>query len=276
MTRTPEDILKDMNKRAEQYDALTQLESNDSAVQVWAYAKHVMALGVAQAEHAVDQLRAEIRAIINKDEPGGIEWYRKQAFAWQHGDRLIVVNNRPGYLTLKPAAQIIKQVSVTESSTDGSLTFKVAKQNAQKEVQPLNEEEIAGFTDYLNRVKLAGTLVRVESRLPDDIRYAIVVEADPAVFTQNAAIKTAIYNALDAFHQSIEFNTVLYLSKVTDALQKIPGITDVEITRAEARASGSSFSTVNRRYEASAGYVKLNKKASSVTLFRNNTTTTLE
>ncbi len=257
-----------MNQKAKEYPGLSELEANHSVVQVWNYAKQVMALGIAQAEHAVDQLNAEVRQMVNKDEPGGIGWYRQKAFDYQHGDQLLVINNRPAYLTPNPAARIVQQVSVTESPADGSLTFKVAKDTGG-DSPVLTEAEQDGFRDYIGRIKIAGTLITVQSDLPDKISYNIVVEADPAVLTGH--VRRTVYQTLDRFHQSIEFNTVLYLSKATDALQAIPGIIDVEITSAYAGAAGVSLTEnhrVNRKYETIAGYVKLDRNDSSVTLIR--------
>ena len=59
MARTIEEILQEIDARAAEHPQLEGLESNASAAQVWRAAKQVMALGMAQVEHAIDALKAE-------------------------------------------------------------------------------------------------------------------------------------------------------------------------------------------------------------------------
>ena len=167
---------------------------------------------------------------ISRDEPGGVEWYRQKALEYQHGHQLAIRDNRPGYLSLDEAARIVRHVSVVEASSDGALQVKAAG-NDGSNIAPLTHDQRAGLRAYLERVKIAGTLIQVTSATPEQVAYSITAEIDPSVLDAEAA-QMALFKTLDSYHKALDFNHTLYLSKATDAMQAVEGILDVEIAQA--------------------------------------------
>ena len=62
--------------------------------------------------------------------------------------------------------------------------------------------------------------------------------------------------AIEAFVASLPWDGTVYLSKLTDAIQAVPGVTDVLITQATAsKNSPESFTTIARKYQTYAGHI---------------------
>lgn len=224
----------------------------------------MMAFGILQLEKSQELIRQEIQALIDNREPGGLAWYREKVLAYQHGDVLTIINNRPTYLVIDTQKQLVKHVSVVETFTNGTLLVKIAGDNLTQ----LSSDVVAGIATYLQRVKVAGTLITVQSLPADMVAYNITVEVDKSVIDASGkAINgsdTPIYDAIDKFHKNIDFNDVLYLSKVTDALQAVGGVLDVEIT--ESRYFDTTWKVIDRKYSSKAGYVNLDRNNSNLTI----------
>lgn len=262
MARTITEILHEITQRAATYPELDEMEQNDSVVQIWRVAKQVMALGMAQVDQSIDALKLEIDDKINSDEQGGVQWYREQILAYQQGYALAIIDNRPRYLTIDTSARIVKHVSVTEPAT-GGLEIKVAG-NDETTIVPLTTDQLAGVKAYLTQVKFAGTAFTIVSNAPNVVDYTVTAEIDKSVLNA-VKVRRAIIKAIENFHNSLEFNGTLYVSKVTDVLQKIEGIIDVEIIR--ARILIDNVRTVfARKYNPPSGYVKLDKEVLEVTI----------
>ena len=263
MARSIQEILTEIEAKSATYPELNELEQNESVVQVWGMAKQVMALGIAQVDQSIDALRKELNDKINSDEHGGVEWYRQQIFKYQHGDSLAIINNRPGYVTVNPGARVVKHVSVTEPA-GGGLAIKAAG-NDGSAIVPLTTDQLAGLSAYLTRVKFAGITFTLSSNSPNRVYYTITVEIDKSVFNAVEA-KKAIEKAIEKYHKSLAFNGTLYLSKVTDAIQDIEGIIDVDITRAHVMATAHRNELISRKYNAPAGYVILLNTRNRITV----------
>ena len=254
--------------RVADFPELSDLEANSSVAQVWEYAKEVFALGTAQIEQSQDLLQEEVQTLIDDREPGGKEWYRERVMAYQHGDSLVVINNRPGYSVIDETKQIVKHVSVVEEQPNGALLIKAARNDGS--IIQLSVDEVAGLTAYLSRVKVAGTLITVQSLLPNQVAYDVVVEVDKSVLNEtgqrvDGSADTPVFDTLEVFHQDIDFNDILYLSRATDALQEIEGVIDVQITAA-SYFDGTDWVAIDRKYASEAGYVRLDIDQSNLTI----------
>ena len=262
MARSIDEILSEINAKAASYPSLESIEQNTSVVQVWRAVKQVMALGIAQIDQSIDALKAELDDKINTHERGGIEWYREQVLAYQHGDPLTLINNRPKYASLNEGAQIVKHVSVSEVS-GGGLDFKVAG-NEGSEISPLTTDQLAGVKSYLNQIKFAGTKFTLSSLPANLVDYKIVAEIDRSVFN-DAETKTAIAKKIKEYHISFDFNDTLYLNHITDALQSIEGIIDIQITRAHILIDEARIE-FTRKYNPPSGYVMLDADNLNITI----------
>ena len=265
MARTLEEIQQNIQKEASRFPELSDLEANPSTVQVWKYAKMVMTLGIRTVEAIIDVHKQDVEAKLNRQAFGGLQWYKEKVLEYQHGDSLVVAANQVVYPAIDPAKRIIAQVAVTESQTNGSLEIKVAKDN--NGLTALSADELAGLQTYLNRIKIAGTLVTANSGNAVPVRYNVNVEVDKSVLNRRAeridgTTTTPVQEALDAFHKSLQFNGTLFLSKAVDAVQNVEGIMDVEL--AAFYFNGISWHKINRKLISDSGYVSLDQQRTAI------------
>ncbi|MCP4122647.1 MAG: hypothetical protein GY751_12915, partial [Bacteroidetes bacterium] len=97
MARTANEIEQSIDTVAVAYSELDVLQSNSSMAAFWTYAKKIIVFVALTLEKFFDQHKVDVNAIIEKTETGSIDWYLSICYAYQHGDSLIIDNNRPVY-----------------------------------------------------------------------------------------------------------------------------------------------------------------------------------
>ncbi len=236
------------------YPELAALSSSN--FEVWNWAKNVIAFLASHMAGLLQAHKQEVEGMIATQELGNITWYEQKAYEYQHGDKLVLRENVPGYATTDTTRQVVKHCAVIEQP-DGLLVFKVAGNDGN--ITPLSSEEQAGLAEYLSRVKFAGTRVQVQSHPADVVRYTIEVEADPKIIDSTGARidgtnPDVVTAAIKAYHEAIDFGGTLYLSRLIDSIQQQEGIIDAHITLAQYLEAGQ-WKTINRKWVSPAGYV---------------------
>jgi hypothetical protein len=243
---------------------LTNLTST-SKVAVWRLWAWLISVAIWTHEMLWDAFKSEIDAIVDAAIPGTAKWYREQVLAYQHGDELETIGNKIQYAGIIEAAQIIKQCSVEEYG--GQLKIKVAKADNV----PLATLELGGLTDYLAEVKFAGTALLIISDAADKLRLNVSVYVNTTLISiEGVSLATPgtypVVDAIKAFIASLPWDGTVYLSKLTDAIQAVPGVTDVTINQATAsKNSPVSFSAIVRKYQTYAGHIIFDDANSNIT-----------
>lgn len=254
MARTSEEIETLIDDKASTYPQLSELQSNSSQVQFWNYAKKVFVFIALNLEQLFDQHKADINATIEKTETGSIEWYIANSLAFQYGDILIIDNNRPVYSENIEANKIIKRVAIKEDA-DAILTIKVVK--GDDELEKLTIPELASFEAYVNRVKIAGTKIIVQSLDADELILNAEVILDPLIFNETGSLifdnSFPVEEAINAQLKEFDFGGTFLLSRLIDKVMDVPGVVDFFIN--DAQLNNIAF---NRSIESTAGYIKLN------------------
>jgi len=246
-----------------------ELENNVSRFAYWAFVKNALDLLMVQLSTMFMTHKQEVEELIQQDDFINLAWYENNMKGYQFGDSAIVTNNRIGYAITDEDKQIIKFVSAKEieETVDGNTKYTVLIKVAKEEngaIAQLNTDEYSGANSYLRDFKVPGTSVRLETSEADKVSYTIDIERNPQILDADlkridGTDNTPIITALKAYHDDKnrnDFNTTLYLSRVTDALQAVEGVVDVEIT--EARYfDGTSFVPFSRKWEGNAGYEEL-------------------
>lgn len=199
---------------------LSDLQSN-SKVARWSLIVWLMAFAI-----YITVLSCEI--VAGQTESGTAPWYQRKAFEFQFGDNLIINNNKPSYFNINPSAQIIKYASTI--ALNHTLYLKVAKRMGNNPV-PLTTPEKAAFEYYMELVKFAGTKITVVSQNADDVVISATIYYNPLVLDAsgmhilngNKPVEDAINNHL----QSLQFDGVLHIDFLQDAIQKAEGVNHV-------------------------------------------------
>ncbi|MCY4418871.1 MAG: hypothetical protein OXB93_03380 [Cytophagales bacterium] len=262
MARKREEIIAQMNQWASQHKELRELEQNTSRTSVWKYAKQVMAFAIQTLERMMDHHKEEIRKEIQTQKVGTHHWYFQKTLAFQYGDLLSVIDNEPRYLTLDPSKQIVKHAALSENA-QGGLDIKVVKTDGRNDPVPLNMDEQSALLAYLNQIKFAGTKIRVISRPANLIGLKLQVEMDKQIFNSEGELlgqsgHYPVRDTMEKYLKNLPFDSILYISKLTDAIQALPGIEDVHFTETRfLNEETSSYEVFHRKLTAPAGHLAL-------------------
>lgn len=199
MARSLRQIEEEINTNIGIEPALQPLRNNSSRASVWGALKHIFALSIQVLERLFDNHREEVDARVAQGIAGTALWYSNIAKQYQHGDTLIIQNNRLGYATINTNIQIVKHASVTNRykvESDSKRVWKYTIENG-KRVQEvgiilikiaggdpvrtdLSNDEAIDFENYINRVKFGGTRVIVRNAKADKIK----IKDDAPIFIQ--------------------------------------------------------------------------------------------
>jgi hypothetical protein len=214
----------------------------------WHYIKRVFAFGAWQLEVKHDQLLAEIDSKLKVDyNLGTPDWYKSIAYDYQHGDTL-QVSTKPFRIYYDPifsANQIIKRVSVAPL-VGGGIRIRVQKLSGTEVVQ-LTTAELGGFNFYINRRKIAGTLITTESNTPNIVTINANVVINREIFTSTGIRHSdgtyAVLDGIKKYINEIPFDEVIYMSSIGDYMNDIPGVIGFHPTGFSIDGSGVSISS---------------------------------
>ncbi len=255
MARTSQEIEQSIDTEAANYSELNALQQNNSMADFWSCAKKIVVFVALTLEKLFDQHKADVNGIIEKTETGSIDWYLSICYDYQHGDSLIIDNNRPVYSTVNENKQIIKRAAIKENN-DATLVFKVVKET-NGEIGKLDNSELLAFTTYLNRRKIAGTKINVQSLDADILKLQIEILLDPILFNSAGKLLSddsiePVLNNINKHLKVFDFGGMFYLSKLIDSVMNIKGVKDFFITSAELNDN-----IFTRNIDSNAGYIKL-------------------
>lgn len=236
MSAEIEAIIEEIEAEASLHTELDELESNPSLVGFWIKSKQIFAMLIRSLKVQHETYKNEVNALIDKTETGLIDWMRVICLSYQHGDSLIVQNNRLVYNVINPAIQIIKRVAIYETDTGGYIVVQV---RVVKEVDgayaPLSDTELSAFSAYLQKQKFAGTALNIESSTADILKVLATVELDKSLFSDDGhliADPTAepVLDTINTYLKNFDFGGTFYASKLIDTIMEIEGVNDFHIT----------------------------------------------
>jgi hypothetical protein len=249
MARTIEEIFNSIVAEKNKRPELTGLNS-PSASAIWRLWAHITAVAHHFVETLFDAFKIEITDIITRKEYGTPLWFVEKAKEFQEGDELAVIDGKTVYPVVDTAKQIIKRVAYKE--TAGGLLLKVAKQESDGAAGALSNEQVGQFSGYITKIKPAGLSVSVSSLNADKLRVTATVYYDPMYLY--AEVRQGIADGMAAYMENLPFDGIVYRNQIIDALQKVPGVIDVEIDTITL-VQGAETVDVLRLAETAAGYL---------------------
>ena len=237
-------------------------DQNFSAVSVETCLLYVVAACAALVENLFDWFTADVDGRVNEDRYGRKGWYEKtaKAFQWQDGTDFGLDIDTGEYAVADEGARIVRHASA-EANNGFGVKLKVAKGETGA-LSPLDADELAAFTSYINRLKPAGVPVTVVSRNADLLAVDMAVYYDPIVFTEATALQK-VKDTVTAYLQGIEFNGEFVTMEMVDRLQTVAGLDIIEIHKAKAKHEGYPYTDIesNTRYIPEPGYMVLGDDA---------------
>jgi hypothetical protein len=233
--------------------------SQTSTWNLWAF---ITAVSINLHEQLWDIFKQEVEDIAAKVVPGTAEWLRARVFEFQYSSdpsnsqEISLIDFVPKYPVTDPALRIITSCSVIESGN--RVLVKVAKKNGLV-LGPLNDNEIGALRTYIGKIKFAGTNVAAASSEADRIQ----VIADVFYNGQYSldVIKPRVFDSIKNYFSNLSFDGVVYIAKIQDAIQAVPGVVDVVVknivprTNIQPPVAFNPASEFHNKYATSAGYV---------------------
>jgi hypothetical protein len=237
-------------------DTSKSFDEQFSHVSIEAVDTYIVAATLAMSEKIQENDKSEITAIVERNRIGTGAWYVEMAkrFQWNADVQyFIVVNPADGTITyneLKPEDRIISQAAYVEN-TSKEVIIKVAT-GQPGELTPLTDEQLTDFLNYMKKIKIAGIILKVVNLPADILRIQANVYYNPAY--NQTTLKQKIIQALNEYSVALEFNGVVLRNAIIDAVQKIEGVVDIDITQLQA-VTGEIDYEISRAYVTASGYV---------------------
>lgn len=203
--------------------------------------------------------KTEVDTMISERKPHNLRWWRNLSLAYRHGYALLDDSDQyPEEAVEDESAAIITYSAVSKGV--GELVVKIAK--GGDTLEPLSENEYAGFSEYLFITGDIGVNLNIISQEADHLKLSIDTYYDAMVLdgegkrldgTNDNPLLEAITNYL----QNLTFDGYFTLTDLTDALQKVEGIESPRVTGAQTKWGAYDWEDVTNKYRAQAGWLKI-------------------
>lgn len=218
-------------------------------------------------ETIFDLFRTDVDSKLRELKPHSPRWYANKALAYQHGIPLLPDDDlfdNTGYSdTQINASKVVKYSAVVEQENEFGRVFlriKLAGETGD-DLSPLPAPQLAGATEYMQRIKDAGVKLVIDSLPADSIKMTWAVYYDPLILdasgnrldgTENTAVK----NAIVAYLKNLPFNGVYVAQYHIDAVQAVEGVVIAEVTEVATKYGARPFTSVNVKMTPDAGYLR--------------------
>jgi hypothetical protein len=203
----------------------------------------------------MDAYKTEVEEIAASAIPGTSEWVKEKVDEFQYSAEtpqfIQLINLIPTYTVVDSDLQIITRSSVIENG-NGRITVKVAKSEPPV---ALSTNEVTALEEYLDIIVPAGPVITVQTFNADRLYVDATVYYN-GQFVES--IQSDVEAAINNYLATLDFNGVVLISKIQDAIQAVTGVNDVVINQVKARREAVVFGSatiVARQWTTVAGYI---------------------
>lgn len=193
-------------------------------------------------EQLFDLHKQDVTDQIANMKPHSLRWYRTKSMLFQYGYALIDDSDQYDNSLLTPeqveASKIIKYCAVNEAANESRLIIKIATEDNNGVLSPIEPDQLVSFHQYLAEIKDAGNTITVTNYLPDILDLEMIIYYDPLLIASDG---TGILDglkpveiAINAHLKELPFNGVLILASLVDSLQKVAGVEIPHIVKASS------------------------------------------
>jgi hypothetical protein len=213
----------------------------------WAYIYAVLANVL---EQLWDLMKSNIEASISKAGAGTLPWLRERILEFQSGDNVSYADGIVSYATLNTDKRIITRCSVSQ---DGN---RVVKAKVAKSEPPtaLTTGEKNELKYYLEQVQFAGTQIEVISDTSDKlfVEGEVFYDGQFAESIEDSVIE-ALNNYCTNLSSSTNFNGLVTVNGVEDAIQSVEGVINVKLEQVAVRPNATPFASRTIIFDLSTG-----------------------
>lgn len=253
MARTTQQIF-DAIQAARAADPLLAGLNSPSATALHRLWSYLTAVAHNVLETIFDRHRADVETALSRAKPGTAQWYADKALQFQAGDTLVADEEGIHYAAGSSGRRLVTRAAAIENELTGKLFLKLAKDGPTPgTLAALSVAELTQVRGYFDRISFAGVRKEVVSRAADRLQVTAKVYYDPLI--EVPQLQLQVQASLRAYLAALEFNGLIYLAKIQDAIQAVPGVKDVQLLSVTARAGAGAPAEISRVYETQAGYI---------------------
>ena len=194
-----------------------------------------------------DQHKVDVENKIALAVVASVPWYYKMALAFQYGDRLVLneTTQQYEYALVDESKQLVKYAAVRDEGTSVHILVSGAKNGNPI---PLPDAGLKVFRQYMNRVKVAGVILKITSTASDHIIIKAAITIDPLVMNERGELLSdgskPVENAIKEHLKNIVYGGTFNKTRLVDAIQAVQGVEDVELSECLYKANGAESYTV--------------------------------
>jgi hypothetical protein len=232
MARSLTEIYTTSKQIKDQYLELTEFK-NSSKMSILDTFTWVVSACIMVFETILDTFKIDLAKELQNRINGTPAYYANALLKYQSEDELIMNDEGTSfsYNTVNEDKRIISKVSYSEYASaeffDKILLLKIAT-GQPGAYERIEKNELLAVRAYMDKIKFAGTNVNVVSRNGDVLIPRVTVYYDGSV-SEDEVYKN-ITTSLNEFIANIDFNGVIYVQKVIDAIQKADHVLDVYVS----------------------------------------------
>ncbi len=258
MARKIATIKESMRVEKNTYPTLAPIlfsEEGGSAVGILNNIADIQAININLFEQLQDAYKEELEVIAASAIPGTQAWIKEKVLEFQYDalnpQYIQLIDLVPTYTEVDEDLRIISRVAVIESG-NGVILIKVATGDSPT---TLSTPQLTALENYLDVIIPAGPTVVASTQLSDKIWI------DAEVYYEGqyvASIQADVELAINTYLENIDFNGVVLVSKIQDAIQGVTGVKDVVINEVRARRDSTVFAsatTIARQWTTISGYI---------------------
>lgn len=243
MTRTIQDIKKSMTEQFMTDEVIRakygfsegdSFEDKFSKVSLENIIFFIVASAIYALEALFGQFKDDVETKIAGSVIASIPWYHKMCLNFQYGDALVYDPRTMQYKyeIEDESKKVIKYASIREDNDGVEVLVSTEEDGKPSKV---SDDVLMLFKQYLNAVKPAGVLVKVNSKMPDKLRINLKVQYDPLVLHSDGSLiankdKFPVNQAISEYVAGIVYGGIFNKTKLVDAVQKAEGVVDVVIS----------------------------------------------
>lgn len=198
-------------------------------------------------ETIFDQHKKDVEEKISLAVVASVPWYYKMALAFQYGDSL-VLNERTQqyeYARTDESKKVVKYAAVRDRGTSVQILVSGDKDGNP---EPLSNDVLTVFKEFMNRIKVAGVILNVTSKASDHVLIKATITIDPLVLDETGKKlldgSKPVEGAIREHLKNIVYGGTFNKTKLVDAIQSAEGVIDVELHECSYKADGASSWTL--------------------------------
>ena len=234
-------------------------EQEFSIVSLEAVLFYIIAVSIWVLERNFDELEQRVTDKVAQAKRWNLPALVQDAKAYQLGDPLVWVDGEYKYI-VQEGANIITFAAAQEIGN--SVVLKVATDFMAPGIQPLEDDHLLAFSEYIAAMKPPGVNLLIVSRPADMLKIYYRVYVNPLVFDLTGGLLTdpslkPVETAIQQYCKGLDFNGRFSITELTDQLQAIPGVLAPVFVEGHAKYGSEGYTQFSDFYTPNAGYLEI-------------------